>query len=584
MTGVLEAALLQDRQVAQAEEIVAKHGRSEFIEPQFIELPPKEGLEVQSGHVSASVGLHVVLGRNHAGKTRFLRTVAAGKFSLTIPLTGLPPSFNERYPDAARELRGVNFEFTWARKRGKNPTQVVSRVDVRLDRQSASKLEAERRSLSPPFEAGLSQFVSERVRIRPAVVVPTERYLGARAKLESMPESLDDLAAIPAILENLHRDTSTRPLFSKIHEAFRDVTEGLTLDFLGTRGLSHLHIVEQDGTLVPIEDCGDGLRDLLVILSYLHVYERCDLMLDEPGLRLHPHAQRRLLRYLESASRQRAIWIASHDGVFVGAPSVRSRHLVTRDTATRVSRVSVLPDEAQVRRAVAHLGWAPRDALLAERVLLCEGEADAIIFRAILDRLAAQEPEMGGTLVAELGGDGRVWSRNREALELVELLRMLSPHAQHVLVVDPGDATKRAGAEAQVRFYRDKGVRLHLLARNELENYFLTPQLVRELLARTVRFGRWPEGTSPPTEPSEADVTPELSVVDPVNAKGSEILDRLSHRLLNRGYKKTEGARWAAELLPTHAPALEEMLRQELRAALTASPAPSPSATQQRPS
>jgi hypothetical protein len=566
VTGILESARQADRQVAEAEEIVVKHGRGEFLEPQRIKLLKTEGLEVESGHVAASAGLHVVLGRNHAGKTRLLRAVAAGQCSLTIPFTQLPSEFHKY-----EGVRDLAFDLIWSRSRqSKRPDLLVTTVAAELEPQSALVLQARRQDLNHTLLSALSRFAEQRVRLRPAIVVPTERYLQPEASLTSMPSSLDNLADFPAILENLQRDLSTRPLFEKIHEAFRDVTEGLSLDFLGTGGVSHLHIIEQDGTLVPIEHCGDGLRDLLVILSYLHVYERCDLMLDEPGLRLHPHAQRRLLRYLEGASRQRAIWIASHDGVFVGAPSVRSRHLVTRDPALRVSKVTALPDETQVRRAVAHLGWVPRDALLAERVLLCEGEADEVVFRAVLDRLAAEEPEMGGTLVAELGGDGRVWSRNREALELIDLLRQLSPHARHVLLVDPGDPSKRARAEEHVRFYREKGVRLYLLARNELENYFLTPRLVRELLVRTIHFGRWPEGTPLPAEPGEADVSQELGDVDPIHAKGSEILDGLFQRRLNRGYRKTEGARWAAELLPTHAPELERMLRQELRAALAA--------------
>ncbi len=573
MPRILEAALKADRDVVSAEEIVEVHGESEFIEPQLIELPMIEGLEVESRHVSASVGLHVVLGRNHAGKTRLLRTVAAGRLSHTASLMELPSSFRELRFENVRDLK---FKFIWPRTRNEKLAGRVVDVNVGLAPQSAALLEAKKQELSTGVELALRSLASARVRLRPAFFVPTQRYLQAAARLEAVPDSLDDLAAFPSILENLQRDSVTRSLFAEIHEAFSDVTEGLTLDFLGTGGISHLHIVEPDGTPVPIEDCGDGLRDLLVILSYLHVYELCDLMLDEPGLRLHPHAQRRLLRYLEGVSRKRAIWIASHDGVFVGAPNVRSRHLVTRDPTLRVSKVTALPDEAQVRRAVAHLGWVPRDALLAERVLLCEGEADEVVFRAVLDRLAAEEPEMGGTLVAELGGDGRVWSRNREALELIALLRQLSPHVRHVLLVDPGDSSKRARAEEHVRFYREKGVNLHLLARNELENYFLTPQLVRELLVRAVHLGRWPEGTPPPVEPSEADITRELDGLDPVNAKGSEILDRLFQKFLNRSYRKTEGARWAAELLPTHAPELEKMLRQELQASLTPTETPAP--------
>lgn len=553
-----------DQQVAEAEEIVKRHGGSEFLDPQRIQVLKTEGLEVESGHVSPSIGLHVVLGRNHAGKTRLLRAVSAGRCSLSLPVKQLPTKFH-----VYDGVYNLTFDLTWARfpEKGPSDTYFVTRVNVQPNPESLLRHQEQHKGISPSFRTELSKFAAVRVRLRPAVVVPTERYLHAEARLEAMPTSLADLTAFPAILENLQRDISTRPLFTKIHEAFRDVSEGLSLTFLGTRGISHLYIVEQDGSLVPIENCGDGLRDLLVILSYLHVYERCDLMLDEPGLRLHPHAQRRLLRYLEGASRHRAIWIASHDGVFVGAPSVRSRHLVTRDLTARVSRVSALPDEAQVRRAVAHLGWVPRDALLAERVLFCEGEADAAVFRAVLDRLAAEEPEIGGTLVAELGGDGRVWSRDREALELIELLRQLSPHARHVLIVDPGDESKRLRAEEHVRFYREKGVRLHLLARNELENYFLTPRLVCELLARAVRFGRWPEGAQP-AEPREEDIAPELGSIDLVNEKGSEIIDRLSRRLLQRSYKKTEGARWAAELLPTHALELEKTLRQELRTAL----------------
>ena len=312
---------------------------------------------------------------------------------------------------------------------------------------------------------------------RPAVFVSTNRYIAPAANVGGgNPLSEDDLNAFAVFFAHRAETLEWKPHISRVIAAFAEITDGLVLSTHASPQSwtqRTFYVQEPTGNPTPLESCGDGLRDLVMILAKVAFHTLEDLLIDEPGLRLHPHAQRRLLKHLSDASLHRSIWIATHDAVFLNSPLVTTRYAVTRTGGTSV--VSVIPGESEARRVLLGIGWRPQDACLAEHVLYCEGAADKLIFGALVSRLGNENPDMSGAVVEALGGDGQFRSGTKlptRLIEAVTLMGAIAPHAVHVAVLDKasdGDP-ERPELKAQLE---NVGVRLRVLVLTELEDYFL---------------------------------------------------------------------------------------------------------------
>ncbi|QSQ23683.1 AAA family ATPase [Pyxidicoccus parkwayensis] len=547
----------------------------DFFEPDSLLVGPASGLDFDAARLSPEVGLHVLLGRNNAGKTRMLKAIASSKFKRTFKIDELPESWRHEVFRVSSPDGLPRFEATW--DRSIDPALLSTNAATQLGNQRRRHLQVQvaksdqdflrTRSFSQGFDLTLFESIWSHIRVRPVAPIPTNRYVSDEGPLTSTGE-VSNLGVFAPMLENLKRDLNTEIVYQGIASAFAEVTDGLELDFRGTGGSSIIYVREQGRQPVRLANCGDGLRDLVAILAYVAIYSGYDLCLDEPGLRLHPHAQRKLLRHLEMHAKQRAIWIASHDGVFVGSPAVRSRYSVQREVERNLSVVRELPTQIELRRAFSSLGWAPQDALLADRVLYCEGPADKTIFEAAVQHLAEQDASLGGTVVVELGGEGAVWGRKPQVLESIDFLRRVAPHAQHVILLDVGDHGR--AAEGLKQWLENRGALVCFLVRNELENYFLEPALVAAVCERAAREWLGAEAVANIRLPSIEELSQRLAGLDIKGDKGSSVLDDVFNEFIRRAYKKTDGATWVAPIWYSQAPTLANELTQEIRDALLA--------------
>lgn len=262
------------------------------------------GLDAGAVTKNTGWGLNVVVGHNNAGKTRLLRALQDARFAATLQpssirldpaIAGQNAQIRDVWPGLAVPIR-----ITWPRNEVGVQDPGSRDPFVQIDAPSLERL----RQANVHFNENSWRLV--RIAIwpeiphRPAMIVPTDRYGGQQHPLTSSVQLAvpEHWSAIMADLAN-SPDRDDREAFRRLSEAFTEVTDGLVLRPRQGQGQAALHIEESARAERPLQDCGDGLRDLVGILLYATRHPLHDLMIDEPGLRLHPYAQRKLLRYLE---------------------------------------------------------------------------------------------------------------------------------------------------------------------------------------------------------------------------------------------------------------------------------------------
>lgn len=535
---------------------------SDRIRPAFFYPPThlqKAGLDLHLFPKDARLtGVHVLFGRNNVGKSRVLDALREGLYGATVGLDeiirhlGHPPN-----NVSTRDVGSVTLN--WAR-----PNQPAdSHQSSHLPEQEGAALQARIDPTRYPAIKSWLEGAGSHLGGRPAAFLGTNRYLvhsGTTAKAGNEP------AGWAGLLHNLANSTVPARVeqFDRISAAFEVVTEGLRFRARGESGAAEVFICDGPGDKLgrTLRECGDGLRDLLGLLIQISHHDGFDLLIDDPGIRLHPHAQRRILDYLVQESKDRAIWVATHDGVFIGSPAVQTRIAVHRERD--VTMLSEPTGYEETRRAFIDLGWQPNDAFFADTVLFCEGPSDLAAFRIRLSHLSRTAPLMSGTHVVPLRGTSDITADQPRVREHLELAHSMFPQARLVAVMDRDRLTEPQIAALRLDLEK-KGlaVHLHVLAEQELEGYWLDARVIVPMLLRVAERA----GRTLVVEPAEVVAMINKGQSAMPATKPSAILSEIWNRYLAGPYPKTDGAEVAVALLGAF-PDLSDRLDLEIRKAV----------------
>ncbi len=169
--------------------------------------------------------------------------------------------------------------------------------------------------------------------------------------------------------------------------------------------------------LNPIEQQGDGVRSFAGVLLHATVGKESILLIDEPEAFLHPPQARMLGRMLvEAKSENRQVLVATHSGDVLrgvldgNAGSVR---------VVRVRRDGNQNHVKELDRAAVNALWVDPllrssnilDGVFHERVIVCEGDADARFFTAMADALfdgPLADRRKPDVMFTHCGGKGRL--------------------------------------------------------------------------------------------------------------------------------------------------------------------------------
>jgi len=192
--------------------------------------------------------------------------------------------------------------------------------------------------------------------------------------------------------------------------------------------------------------------------------------IEEPEAHLHPRAQQCLLEFLQRASEDRRIFVATHSPVFANLSSVENLFLVKRDHERNTIVTKCSPET--VVELVGELGLLPSHNLNADILIFVEGPTDASVWQALLRKFDMERR------IEVIPTEG--WTNIMYYAEAQIYQRMRSK--PHILAIFDGDvesnqANRDKFAEVKVKLNPEER---RVLDQHDIEGYFLDARVLRK--------------------------------------------------------------------------------------------------------
>jgi len=382
-----------------------------------------------------------------------------------------------------------------------------------------------------------------------------------------------NLTTVVATLYTNYRQTTFKELEDFIRKAFPEISR---IDVLMAGGppQATIHVVygEGEGLKVPLQFCGTGVEQLLVLAAAVltSVVDRI-FLIDEPHAFLHPDAERSLIGFMNT-HRQHQYIVATHSGVLLNAYPLNHVRLLTMEAAgTRVADVSTATDVLQAVGVTAADLWSTRC------VIWLEGPSETSVVGYLIDN--DEELREASLRLAAMPDAVRSASRSVKTAQAIvdfceAIVKAILPVKVEAFFIFDADEKPD---DLKNRIAGVTGGRARFLEVRELENLFLSSRAVHQILATTCsELGL----ESPTVDQIDGAIRELVSKVDdpglyrlklerPDETKvaGSEVLRRLFWDYAQSEYDKVvDGRRLAAAVL-RHEPARIEPLFALIREA-----------------
>ncbi|MDD5173298.1 MAG: AAA family ATPase [Candidatus Omnitrophica bacterium] len=217
------------------------------------------------------------------------------------------------------------------------------------------------------------------------ILIPPKRVFDTRSTISNLDPSIssENTRILNRLFELGTQDDKSPEykLIETIRVAFREISSGCEFH----TSLKGKHVVIKfkngQGDWIDADASGLGLREVLVILSYLLDSDYSMILIEEPENHLHPDMQRRLLQFFTKV-KDKQLFLTTHSNIFLDSAYIdKAFYLEFKNGEVTCS------DETSRTNILTNLGYSTVDNLVSDLIVFTEGVLDIPVIREICSKL-----------------------------------------------------------------------------------------------------------------------------------------------------------------------------------------------------
>jgi predicted ATP-dependent endonuclease of OLD family len=409
--------------------------------------------------------INVICGRNNSGKTTILSALEKDEhciLGLSISTEKLLQIIQNKNlseaPSSVVENQLIHLYDKFQKYNLENKVWVISDIDKEL----IPKIEELCPAINDTTELR-NTFVSQLNEIEKSkrVFIPSKRRIQESFDLKYQSElESSGTGVLNKLFEfkNKLETTEEKHRYFKIQKQFQYITGNCDFEITMNQQNIGLNFTNGKGDWVSSQDSGMGLKDLLIILFYMHLPELDVILIDEIEAHMHPDMQRKLL-YIMSKENDKQFILSTHSNIFLDITLVdRIFHSYFH------IEEGIKVDNANSRSAVLNdIGFSVADNLISDLIILTEGPSDKPVLQELLNKM--------GLLRYNI----KIWPLGGDIMDQLDLSVFKDAYKIMALIDnDPGSKKIRNRFKAKCD---ENGIYVFELERYGIENYFTVDAL-----------------------------------------------------------------------------------------------------------
>lgn len=253
------------------------------------------------------------------------------------------------------------------------------------------------------------------------ILIPPKRILHTKTEVspgEKLEPNGQGCVNYLFFLKNQDRKSEQFITYNRIYDVFRSITGNAFNITLGADRYLQLQF-EVSGQWLNADDCGLGLRDLLIIITFVLATDYNMYLIEEPESHLHADFQKKLISKLLKPAKTKQFVLSTHAPIFL-EPTTADKVYFCQFNGGEVK----VSDEATLSKITNMLGHPVTEVLTSDALIFVEGPTDVPVYQAMLNWWGAMDKynirmwPLGGDIMGGL--DMKIFGGRKNVFAIID--------------------------------------------------------------------------------------------------------------------------------------------------------------------
>lgn len=290
-----------------------------------------------------------------------------------------------------------------------------------------------------------------------------------------------DLESATNLLYNWKEKSKSK--YNKVINFLKQVDDSIDEFRFSANNNSELEVLianhrDQDSTNITLQNSGTGISQLLALSVFLIANENKFVLIDEPQVFLHPHAEFALIDLITSSNNQ--VVVATHSSIFIHAAKQHLTYLQKKAGATK----ALAFDKYSMAELADDLGVPANHLLAGRKIFWLEGPTEVEIVRLLQDLDSKFRSQSLGVNYIALPNTGDIQGKKTKRIaDAIYYSLNTKLGINSVILLDSEEKTENAKEDLKKVFRCP----IEFIDKSEIEEYLLEPKAIHQTIAAILK-------------------------------------------------------------------------------------------------